>query len=175
MRTIVLQICLAALFGIPAFTTAGYCLPDAGSAPHSHVDRVLVYKSKRLMELRNGSEVIRSYRVALGRNPVGRKVRAGDCRTPEGIYRLDRRSAASRFYRSIHISYPNAADRAAARKLGVAPGGDIMIHGLPKGFEDLEEWHVITDWTKGCIAVTNAEISEVWRLVPDGTPIEIKP
>ncbi|WP_298431597.1 L,D-transpeptidase family protein [Geobacter sp.] len=169
------KICLAALFGILRFPTAGHCLPDPGSASLPHVDRVLVYKSKRLMELCNGSTVLRSYRVALGRNPVGRKVRAGDCRTPEGSYRLDRRSAASRFYRSIHISYPNAADRAAAQKLGVSPGGDIMIHGLPKGFEDVGEFHAITDWTKGCIAVTNAEISEIWRLVPDGTPIEIRP
>lgn len=102
---------------------------------------------------RSGQNLIRAYRVALGRNPVGRKIKAGDSRTPEGIYRLDRRSLQSRFFRSIYISYPNAADITAARKQGVSPGGDIMIHGLPAGFEDLGPFHATRDWTKGCIAV----------------------
>lgn len=151
----------------------------AGPAPAvaavAPVDRVVVFKSRRLMQLLRGNEVIRSYRIALGRHPVGPKDRSGDCRTPEGCYLLDRRNSASAYHRSIHISYPNALDRAAARSKGVSPGGDVMIHGLPKGFEDLADRHFVRNWTKGCIAVSNAEIDEIWRLVPDGTPIDIHP
>jgi murein L,D-transpeptidase YafK len=91
------------------------------------------------------------------------------------VYDLDRRNAHSQFYRSIHISYPNARDRARARKAGVAPGGDVMIHGLPKGYGWLGSGHRARDWTDGCIAVTNAEMDEIWKAVPDGTPIEIRP
>ena len=145
---------------------------EAALAP---VDRVVVYKGQRLLQLLKGEAVVRSYRVALGKNPVGPKRRAGDGRTPEGVYRLDGRNSASKFYKAIHISYPNAGDQAAARKNGVVPGGQIMIHGLPEGFADLADSHFTRNWTKGCIAVSNAEIDEIWRLVPNGTPIEIKP
>jgi murein L,D-transpeptidase YafK len=94
---------------------------------------------------------------------------------PEGAYVLDRRNAATKFSRSIHISYPNEADRARARHLGVDPGGDIMVHGLPNGFGWMEGMHRVKDWTDGCIAVTDQEMDEIWRAVPDGTPIEIQP
>ncbi len=139
------------------------------------VDRVVVYKSRHIMQLLRGEDVVRSYHVALGRNTHGRKVRAGDCRTPEGKYVIDRHNGSSRFYKSLHISYPNSSDRIAATEKGYSPGGDIMIHGLPKGFEDLADTHFRMDWTKGCIAVNNAQMDEIWRLVPDGTPIVIRP
>lgn len=126
------------------------------------------------MLLKNG-EILKTYKVALGRNPIGQKMQRGDKKTPEGTYYLDRRTANSKFHRALHISYPNAADIRKARALGVSPGSDVMIHGLPKGFDDLGETHRTIDWTKGCIALTNDEIDEIWRLVPDGTPIEIKP
>jgi len=138
------------------------------------VDRVLVIKNeKKLVLLSNGTEV-KSYRVALGRKD-GAKVRQGDHRTPEGVYLLDRRNVKSRFYRALHISYPNGDDRARAHRSGAAPGGDIMIHGLPKGFADLGDLHAERNWTKGCIALTNVQMDEIWRLVRDGTPIEIVP
>jgi murein L,D-transpeptidase YafK len=96
-------------------------------------------------------------------------------RTPEGLYRIDGRNAHSQFHKSLHISYPNARDRERAQKLGVKPGGDIMIHGLPNGQGSVGKAHLQSDWTWGCIAVTDEEIEEIWRLVPDGTVIEIRP
>lgn len=141
----------------------------------SRADKVVVIKSERRLLLLKEGEVLKSYEIALGRQPVGPKTRRGDARTPEGTYVLDRRNSSSRFHRSIHISYPSRNDMEAARKLGVSPGGDIMIHGLPNGKGKMGELHTVLDWTNGCIAVTNAEMDEIWRLVPDGTPIEIRP
>jgi murein L,D-transpeptidase YafK len=103
------------------------------------------------------------------------KVQQGDHKTPEGTYILDRRNGKSRFYRSIHISYPAEKDRINAAKLGVSPGGDVFVHGLPNRFGWLGPNHLAMDWTDGCIAVTNEEMDEIWRAVPDDTPIEIKP
>jgi murein L,D-transpeptidase YafK len=134
------------------------------------VDRIVIRKREREMLLLAGEAVVRSYRVALGRNPVGHKEQEGDGRTPEGRYLIDRRNAKSRYHLSLHISYPNDADDARARAAGVAPGGDIMIHGLKSGVA-----HPESDWTEGCIAVTDAEMDEIWELVEDGTPVEIRP
>lgn len=139
------------------------------------VDRVLVHKGERRLELLQGDRVLRSYGIALGREPVGPKRREGDGRTPEGAYLLDWRNPESRYHRSIHVSYPNAADRRHARVRGVDPGGEIMIHGLPPGRGWLGAAHRRADWTEGCIAVTNDEMDEIWALVGDGTVIEIRP
>ena len=139
------------------------------------IDKVLVLKSQRKLLLMRQGAVLRSYRIALGRDPVGPKIREGDGRTPEGSYRLDWRNPRSRFYRSIHVSYPNQHDRRRARERGVAPGGDIMIHGLPNGREAIGRAHAKWDWTEGCLAVTNAEMDQIWSLVPNGTVIEILP
>ncbi len=149
--------------------------PPQTPASIIQADKVVVIKKKRVMLLMKNGTVLKKYRVAIGRNPVGPKIRLGDGRTPEGAYILDRRNPNSRFHRSIHISYPNADDLERARENGVAPGRAIMIHGLPKDYEDVGELHTVTNWTRGCIAVTNAEIDEIWSLVADGTPIEIKP
>jgi len=138
-------------------------------------DQVVVLKSMRTLTLMSHGEVLRKYKVALGGSPAGAKQQQGDHRTPEGHYILDRRNPKSRFYKSIHISYPNGKDTREAAKRGVSPGGDIMIHGLPNGFGWLGATHRERDWTDGCIAVTNSEMDEIWDLVPDGTPIEIKP
>ncbi|PYX70617.1 MAG: hypothetical protein DMG78_18365 [Acidobacteria bacterium] len=119
-------------------------------------------------------QVIKSYRVALGGDPVGAKTRQGDHKTPEGIYVLDSRNAHSQFHKSIHISYPNARDRAAARAQGVSPGGDVFVHGLPNGYGWVGASHRAKDWTDGCIAVTDEEIEEIWKAVGDGTAIEIR-
>jgi murein L,D-transpeptidase YafK len=139
------------------------------------VDKVLVVKSERTLTLLSRGKVMRTYKVALGAVPLGAKQQQGDHKTPEGTYVLDRRNATSRFYKSIHISYPNAQERERATKQGVRPGGDVMVHGLPNGFGWVGGKHRLTDWTDGCIAVTDEEIDEIWKLVADGTPIEIRP
>jgi murein L,D-transpeptidase YafK len=139
------------------------------------VDKVVVFKKARLMHLVSAGKTLRSYKIALGGDPVGPKTREGDHKTPEGSYVLDRRNAASRFYKSIHISYPTLAQSEAARKMGASPGGDVMIHGLPNGFGWIGSAHRLYDWTDGCIAVTNAEMDEIWDAVSDGTAIEINP
>jgi len=138
-------------------------------------DRILVEKSKRKLTLFREDKVLKTYYVALGGAPLGAKERQGDQKTPEGKYVIDFRNSRSQFHLSLHVSYPDAADRARARKARVDPGGAIMIHGLGKEYGWLGALHRRNDWTLGCIAVTNEEIEEIWSLVPDGTPIEIKP
>lgn len=138
-------------------------------------DKIVVQKSKRIMTLFRKGKILKEYKIALGKQPVGKKMFAGDKRTPEGSYIIDARKADSKYYLALHISYPNSTDLETSEKLGLNPGGDIMIHGLPNGYEDIEEFHRITDWTDGCIAVTNKEMEEIWQLVPDGTPIDIIP
>lgn len=139
------------------------------------VDRIVVEKAKRIMTLYSGKKPFKSYRIALGGEPRGPKERQGDHKTPEGVYKVDRRNAKSSYHRALHVSYPNEQDRKRARTQGVSPGGDIMIHGLPNGQGWLGASHVLYDWTDGCIAVTNAEIEEIWKLIPDGTVVEILP
>ena len=141
----------------------------------ARVDRVLVEKTERRLTLFDDGRVVKVYRVALGSEPAGDKQRQGDGRTPEGRYRIDRRNAKSQYHLSLHIDYPDAAHRERARRLGASPGGDIFIHGLPNGYAWLGAAHRRHDWTAGCIAVTNDEIEEIWALVRDGTPIEIRP
>ena len=145
----------------------------AGAADKA--DLVRVDKSERRLELRHKGTVLRSYRVALGNAPEGHKREEGDERTPEGRYVLDWRNPGSSFHKSIHISYPNAADRAAAKAAGRDPGGLIMIHGQPNGFGWWSWLLQLVDWTDGCIAVTDAEMDEIWTMVDNGTPIEISP
>jgi murein L,D-transpeptidase YafK len=151
-----------------------------GAAPRRPVqplraDRILVEKDHRRLTLLWKGKPVRSYLVSLGRSPSGRKQCQGDDRTPEGLYRIDSRNAASRYHRSLHLSYPDARDLANARRLCCAPGGDIMIHGLPNGYGWLGAAHRLHDWTLGCIAVTDAEIEEIWNAVPNGTVVEIRP
>jgi murein L,D-transpeptidase YafK len=119
--------------------------------------------------------VVKTYRIALGAAPVGPKERQGDHKTPEGTYFISGRNANSQYHRSLRVSYPSAEDRARAAKRGVSPGGDIMIHGLPNGYGWVGRGHLSKDWTEGCIAVTDPEIEEIWSLVADGTPVEIRP
>lgn len=142
---------------------------------NARADRLVVIKHEHKLTLLDHGKVLKEYRVALGADPSGPKTHQGDHKTPEGLYVLDHRNNHSQFYRSIHISYPNAQDRARAQKLGVAPGGDVMLHGLPNGYGWIGRNHRARDWTDGCIAVTNEEMDEIWRAAPDGTPIEIRP
>ncbi len=141
----------------------------------TRADQLIVVKGQRTLTLLSHDKVLRTYKVALGGSPIGAKEQQGDHKTPEGRYVLDHRNAKSRFYKSIHVSYPNDRDRQRASQRGVAAGGDIMIHGLPNGFGWLGAAHRARDWTDGCVAVTNAEMDEIWELVPDGTAIDIRP
>ena len=138
-------------------------------------NQVIVHKSERRLELWRGRELLRSYRISLGLNPDGHKQQEGDFRTPEGRYRLNARNPRSDFFLSLAVSYPDKNDVARARESGVAPGGAIMIHGLPNQPKWLPDYYAKNDWTDGCIALSNADMMEVWMLVPTGTPIDIRP
>jgi tetratricopeptide (TPR) repeat protein len=138
-------------------------------------DRILIEKNARRLMLIAQGEVLKSYDIALGGNPIGPKERQGDNKTPEGIYVIDGRNKDSRFHLSLHISYPNERDKNRAKELGVSPGGDIMIHGIKNGFSWVGDAHKAVDWTKGCIAVTDEEIEEISKLAPNGTMVEIRP
>lgn len=142
--------------------------------PAKTADRIVIEKSAHTMKLMSGGQVLKTYKVALG-NPKGAKQQESDRATPEGEYVIDAKNEHSRFHRALHISYPNAADRERAKKLGVSPGGDVEIHGLPAKYAWVGFLQRYKDWTAGCVAVTNSEIEEIWPLVPVGTKVEIRP
>lgn len=150
-------------------------LAARASSIEPKVDRILVFKKKHQMLLLDGDQVVKTYFVSLGYGGLKPKQREGDHKTPEGMYQIDSRNPASRFHLSLHLSYPDQSDKARARMRHVRPGGDIMIHGLGSEFSYLGVKHYLQDWTDGCIAVTDAEIEEIWKLVPDRTPVEIRP
>lgn len=143
--------------------------------PGTRADLLVVHKSTRRMLLYAHGSVVRSYAIALGDNPLGPKRRAGDHRTPEGWYVIDRHNPHSAFHRSLHVSYPSAAEAARAHAAGHSPGGEVMIHGTRNGLGWLGRLRRPADWTDGCIAVSDAEMDELYALVPDGTPIDIRP
>ena len=147
----------------------------AARPPAAKADLIVVEKAKRALTLYADKKALKTYRIALGGNPVGHKEQEGDSRTPEGRYVIDAKNPWSSFHLSLHVSYPDRRDQATARKKGVSPGGQIMIHGTPEYLSALQATGIFSDWTAGCIAVTNAEIEEIYRLVDTGTPIVIKP
>ena len=153
-------------------------LSHASTAPTLRgkpVDKVLVVKSERKLHLMGRGEVLKSYRISLGKEPTGAKVREGDLRTPEGFYWIDWRKTSDKYNLAMHISYPNARDLAHAQAKGVPPGDMIMLHGTPLD-EEYPEWFFHTlDWTEGCIALRNDDMEEIWQLVRNGTLIEIRP
>ena len=149
--------------------------PSGSEVALPMASEVVVHKGKRRLELWQGGKLLRAYRISLGLNPAGHKQHEGDFRTPEGRYVLDVRNPRSEFFLSMRVSYPNARDVARARKAGVPPGGQIMIHGLPNEPRWSPEHYAREDWTDGCIALSNADMMEVWMLVADGTPIDIRP
>lgn len=154
------------LFGLGALTL-GACsgrLPDLPYADH-----VVVQKSQRRMFLMTGTEPTAAYRIDLGFTPAGHKNQEGDGRTPEGLYWIDRKNPRSAFHLSLGINYPNRQDMAFAMARGVQPGGDIFIHGEPVRARKGRA----ADWTAGCIAVTNAEIEQIYAAVRVGTPVTI--
>lgn len=138
-------------------------------------DLLIVDKAERQLSVFSHGKLLRSYRVSLGGEPVGTKVRQGDRKTPEGSYVIDSHNPGSAFHRALHVSYPSAADIARAKSRGFDPGGEIMVHGIKNGLGWLGKAHRLLDWTTGCIAVTDPEIEELYRIVPDGARIEIRP
>jgi murein L,D-transpeptidase YafK len=150
---------------------------DSGLAQPQDVARLVVRKAeRRLYLLDDRDNVMRSYGIMLGPNPVGHKMETGDGRTPEGRYIIDARNENSAYQRSLRISYPNAADKSRAKKAGVSPGGDIFIHGKPNGKSWMWwKYKEGKDWTEGCIAVSNDDMQEIWTLVGEGTEITIEP
>jgi murein L,D-transpeptidase YafK len=153
-----------------------WMLPDSAVLPPSaQADRIVVNKQAHMMTLLHEGQVLKSYRVALGRGGPGPKVHAGDNKVPEGVYRIVGRNEHSGFYRALRVGYPTPQQVQDAQRRGVDPGGDIMIHGIRNGLGWVGRMQRYVDWTKGCIAVTDREMDEIWRAVPVGTPIEIRP
>jgi murein L,D-transpeptidase YafK len=165
-----LVLCVAAL------AVAAFARLNVNPLPHdAAADRVLVEKSaRRLTLLKNGS-TLKTYRVALGHAPIGAKEYEGDQRTPEGAYTIDFHKPDSDYHLALHVSYPEQRDVDRATAQGLSAGSDIMIHGLPNGRGWIGRFHRRKDWTAGCVAVTDFEIEEIYRAVPDGTPIELRP
>jgi murein L,D-transpeptidase YafK len=170
VRLITFCVTAAALAGTLAWANR----PDAPPLPpDARADRVLVDKSERTLVLLRDGRPLKTYHVSLGGAPLGHKRREGDERTPEGTYLLDYRNPRSSAHLALHVSYPDSADAARARAAGEDPGGMIMIHGIMDGLGWMGRLQRAMDWTDGCIAMANWEMDEIWRAVPDGTPIEI--
>lgn len=171
-RALALLICAVAL------VFAGYVyahhiwnpIPDGTT-----IDRIIVEKSIRRLSILVNGKKLKAYRVALGRNPIGAKQEEGDNKTPEGIYKIDGRNPQSSFHLALHISYPSDEDKARAAERGVPAGFDIMIHGIQNSLGWIGAFHRRHDWTAGCIALTDEEIEELWRVTPVGTTVEIRP
>lgn len=154
------------------FFTSAEAETPALVAPDNRADRVLIEKTERRLSLLRDGQTIATYRISLGFAPDGDKSKEGDGRTPEGVYRIDRKNGQSAFHLSLGIDYPRPDQRAAARSEGRDPGGDIFIHGQPNGYDGPA---ITGDWTAGCAAVSNAEIAQIWSRVEIGTAVEIRP
>lgn len=154
---------------------AGATPPLLAAPPVGKADRILVLKSKRELLLLRGGKILKTYPIALGAHPIGPKHEDGDERTPEGLYTIDGRRAVTPYHLALHISYPDAADKAWASERDVSPGGEIFIHGMPERFGHTDPVRFFVDWTNGCISVGNVAIEEIWNAVDDGTPIDIRP
>ena len=177
MLWVVLSLIASAASAATAASTPGFDartmrLRDSDLPIATHV---VVHKAERRLEILQGDEQLREFRIALGGDPTGHKMFEGDSRTPEGRYMLGARNARSEFFLSMQVSYPNASDTARARKLGRRPGGMIMVHGQPNEPKRSVRYYENEDWTDGCIALSNADMMEFWLLVPSNTPIDIRP
>lgn len=152
-----------------------YFYPERKLPKGKTIDRIEVFKSKRRMKVYSGGILLKTYKIALGKNPIGHKEFEGDCKTPEGIYTIDGRNPKSTFHKNLGISYPNENDLEKARSIGKSAGGDIKIHGLRNGSGCISKFHRWKDWTAGCIAITDSEIDELYDAVKMGSEIEIHP
>ena len=174
IRKLLIPVLLAAFCAAAAHADS-FAAPAGQGGMLRPADRIVVHKSSRKMEIYREGQVIASYRVSLGLVPEGHKQREGDFRTPEGSYRLTRRNAQSDFFLAVQVSYPESTDIVMARKNGWSPGGLIMVHGLPNLPKYPRDRYLNTDWTDGCIALSNEDMLDFWLLTGQGTPIEIRP
>jgi murein L,D-transpeptidase YafK len=161
--------------GLVCAALAGALRPlESAAGPNSgQADRIVVLKSRRKLLLLRGGRTLAIFRIALGARPIGPKLREGDSRTPEGLYYIDELNPHSHFHLALHISYPSARDVRRAFALGVPPGGNIEIHGMPDGYGRFEAI-AFGDWTNGCIAVSNRAIEAIWARAGIGTPVVIR-
>lgn len=166
---------LLGLFAITLLWAIGARYRPIHSQFDGTADRMVVDKGQHTLILLRQGKVLKTYHVALGRGGLGPKLRAGDNKVPEGLYRIVGRNAHSAFHLALHVGYPTPEQALQARFQGIDPGGDIMVHGIRNGLGWIGPLQSHFDWTKGCIAVTDQEIEEIWRAVPDGTTIEIRP
>jgi len=172
MKKIIIALLLTVVFlGVYAYSF----YPEDKLQPNTSIDKLVIYKSERQLLAYSAGQLIKTYIISLGRNPVGDKVYEGDMRTPEGLYTINDKNPYSAYHKNLGISYPNADDIAQAGRLGKSSGGAIKIHGLRNGTSIIGKLHRWLDWTQGCIALTDKEIDEIYAAVPVGTPIEIKP
>jgi len=140
-----------------------------------HIDSIAIHKAERVLQIFSKQKLVKTYNVALGINPVGKKEVEGDYKTPEGWYYIDGKNPFSTYHKSLGVSYPNAEDKEHAHALGQKPGGDIKIHGLMKNMNNTGKSHIKSNWTWGCIAVTNEEIDELYQQIKVRTPVYITP
>lgn len=166
---------LIALFVLLLLLSIYNVIPEYSLPQGTKIDSLVLRKSQRLMIAYSRGFVVETYRVSLGRQPIGDKEFEGDNRTPEGLYYINDKNAESRYHKNLGVSYPDSSDRENAKRVGREPGGDIKIHGLRNGTGALGRYHRLYDWTLGCIAVTNEEIDELYQSVEIGTPIMILP
>lgn len=178
MRSRSINVMRRCWIGVSVTLVAAICAGCASSPPalvSQQADKILIVKSAHTLTLMSGNQVLRTYKVSLGGNPIGPKTRKGDHRTPEGEYAIDAKKEHSRFYRALHISYPGPGDQQRARAGAFDPGGDVEIHGIENGLGWIGSFHRTIDWTDGCIALTDSEMDEIWNAVKVGTRVEIKP
>ena len=179
---------LSAVLASPLGRFTGYllllglsCLHSGGgianelSPQHPQADRILVLKSERKLHLYGDGKILRSFDIALGLSPEGPKRESGDLRTPEGRYHLEWKNSESEYFMALKVSYPNERDIALAAAAGVDPGGQIMIHGDPNNGRYAAMRGQGMDWTDGCIAVSNADMVDIWLMTAEGMPIDIQP
>jgi murein L,D-transpeptidase YafK len=152
-----------------------YFFPENKLPANKKIDKLVVLKGKRIMEVYSNGQIIKTYKIALGQNPTGDKESEGDKRTPEGEYRINDKNANSSFHKNLGISYPNTQDTEEAKKKNLEPGGEIKIHGIRNGFGFIGKFHRMLNWTAGCIAITDQEIDELYDNVAIGTPVVIRP
>ena len=171
------RVSLGTASGAAALAVLAGCTPKPAPLVEGAaiVDHIVVEKTAHRMTLLAGDRPVRTYRVSLGHGGLAAKTREGDGRTPEGDYRITGRNAKSAYHLSLRIGYPTPAQVAEAGRRGVDPGGDIMIHGLPNGRESLARFYANRDWTDGCVALTDAEMDEIWRLTQNGAVVRITP
>jgi murein L,D-transpeptidase YafK len=166
-----IAICLLIMLG----ATGYYFFPEKKLPVDKKISKLVVFKKERVMKVYSSEEVIKVYHISIGKNSVGDKISQGDKRTPEGSYIINDKNAGSGYHKNLGISYPNQADRSAAKSMNVDPGGDIKIHGLQNGLGFIGKFHRVMNWTAGCIALTDDEVDELYNQVEIGTPIIIMP